>query len=182
MHATPIWRRATGCPPSWLLSISRRRAGRSIRQNQEFHAHGDTLALRDFAYIAKQKVELADVRTRIESDRHRIAEVAAPAVRNANDHSTPELKSAQAYRAPGMDLERTKSRLTAKDPAPAEGDPSWPRPAFESSRPVRRRRWSCLPRPGSAGLSVDRLLERHRLRRERLWAICPCLLLTQSAT
>jgi outer membrane protein OmpA-like peptidoglycan-associated protein len=40
----------------------------------EFASHGDTLSVRDYAYIASRKIELADVKARTEQDRTKIAE------------------------------------------------------------------------------------------------------------
>jgi outer membrane protein OmpA-like peptidoglycan-associated protein len=42
--------------------------------NREFQDNGDTLACRDYAYIAQRKLELVDVKARTELDRQRIAE------------------------------------------------------------------------------------------------------------
>jgi outer membrane protein OmpA-like peptidoglycan-associated protein len=44
------------------------------RANQEFDAHGDTVQCRDYAYIAQNKIQLADVKARTELDRQKIAE------------------------------------------------------------------------------------------------------------
>jgi outer membrane protein OmpA-like peptidoglycan-associated protein len=44
------------------------------KANQEFEDHGDTLQCRDYAYIAQNKVQLADVKARTEQDRQKIAE------------------------------------------------------------------------------------------------------------
>jgi outer membrane protein OmpA-like peptidoglycan-associated protein len=44
------------------------------KANQEFDQHGDTLQCRDYAYIAQNKVQLADVKARTELDRQKIAE------------------------------------------------------------------------------------------------------------
>jgi outer membrane protein OmpA-like peptidoglycan-associated protein len=44
------------------------------KANEEFDKHGDTTVCRDYAYIAQNKVELADVKARTELDRQKIAE------------------------------------------------------------------------------------------------------------
>jgi outer membrane protein OmpA-like peptidoglycan-associated protein len=44
------------------------------KANEEFDKHGDTTECRDYAYIAQNKVELADVKARTELDRQKIAE------------------------------------------------------------------------------------------------------------
>ena len=44
------------------------------KANAEFDEHGDTTACRDYAYIAQNKLELADVKARTELDRQKIAE------------------------------------------------------------------------------------------------------------
>jgi outer membrane protein OmpA-like peptidoglycan-associated protein len=44
------------------------------KANDEFDKHGDTTQCRDYAYIAQNKVELADVKARTELDRQKIAE------------------------------------------------------------------------------------------------------------
>jgi len=44
------------------------------KANKEFDEHGDTTMCRDYAYIAQNKLELADVKARTELDREKIAE------------------------------------------------------------------------------------------------------------
>ena len=48
--------------------------------NSEFARNGDTLACRDYAYIAHRKFELADVKARTELDRRKIAEAATAGI------------------------------------------------------------------------------------------------------
>ena len=43
------------------------------KANKEFDEHGDTTMCRDYAYIAQNKLELADVKARTELDREKIA-------------------------------------------------------------------------------------------------------------
>jgi outer membrane protein OmpA-like peptidoglycan-associated protein len=44
------------------------------KANKEFDEHGDTTVCRDYAYIANNKLQLADVKARTELDRQKIAE------------------------------------------------------------------------------------------------------------
>jgi outer membrane protein OmpA-like peptidoglycan-associated protein len=44
------------------------------KANKEFDEHGDTTVCRDYAYIAQNKLQLADVKARTEQDRQMIAE------------------------------------------------------------------------------------------------------------
>jgi outer membrane protein OmpA-like peptidoglycan-associated protein len=44
------------------------------KANKEFDEHGDTTVCRDYAYIANNKLQLADVKARTEQDRQKIAE------------------------------------------------------------------------------------------------------------
>ena len=44
------------------------------KANAEFDEHGDTTECRDYAYIAQNKLDLADVKARTEQDRQKIAE------------------------------------------------------------------------------------------------------------
>ena len=44
------------------------------KANKEFDEHGDTTMCRDYAYIAQNKLQLADVKARTELDRQKIAE------------------------------------------------------------------------------------------------------------
>jgi outer membrane protein OmpA-like peptidoglycan-associated protein len=48
--------------------------------NKEFEDHGDTLACRDYAYIAQRKLQLADVKARTALDRQKIAEAVSAGV------------------------------------------------------------------------------------------------------
>jgi outer membrane protein OmpA-like peptidoglycan-associated protein len=50
------------------------------KANQEFDQHGDTVLCRDYAYIAQNKLQLADVKARTELDRQKIAEAAKAGV------------------------------------------------------------------------------------------------------
>jgi len=45
-----------------------------VKANKEFDEHGDTTMCRDYAYIAQNKLQLADVKARTELDRQKIAE------------------------------------------------------------------------------------------------------------
>lgn len=107
--------------------------------NKEFDAKGDTLAVRDYAYIAKRKIELADVKARTEVDRQMIAEAVKQGVvmrdnqvkntqvalantreqlkdeRNANTVATTELRAANT--AQGKELEKTAAQLETEKQA-----------------------------------------------------------------
>jgi outer membrane protein OmpA-like peptidoglycan-associated protein len=50
------------------------------KANKEFDEHGDTTQCRDYAYIAQNKLQLADVKARTEQDRLQIAEAAKAGV------------------------------------------------------------------------------------------------------
>jgi outer membrane protein OmpA-like peptidoglycan-associated protein len=50
------------------------------KANAEFNEHGDTVECRDYAYIAQNKVQLADVKARTELDRQKIAEAVSAGV------------------------------------------------------------------------------------------------------
>ena len=107
--------------------------------NQEFDAHGDTSLLRDFAYIAQRKAELADVKAQTEADRLRIADAQKQGVvvrdnqalenraaladvrgqlkdeRNANNLQTSQLVAANT--AQGKQLDQTSAQLDAEKAA-----------------------------------------------------------------
>lgn len=106
------------------------------RANVEFDAHGDTLELRDLAYIAKRKVELADVRARTEADRQRLVEAGQQGVavrdgqvgpapspkaqtpeERAEEHRAGELSDPAlraAYRGHDRQRQTTRARLNAE--------------------------------------------------------------------
>jgi len=71
------------------------------KANEEFDKHGDTTECRDYAYIAQNKVELADVKARTELDRQKIAEAQKAGV-VARDS---QVKSSQAA------LSKTREQL-----------------------------------------------------------------------
>jgi outer membrane protein OmpA-like peptidoglycan-associated protein len=107
--------------------------------NAEFDANGDTLVLRDYSYIAKRKIELADVKAGTEVDRQEIAGAVKLGVvvrdrqvtrtqvalassreqlkdeRNANNLASNELKSANA--AQGKELAQTGAQLETEKQA-----------------------------------------------------------------
>jgi outer membrane protein OmpA-like peptidoglycan-associated protein len=60
------------------------------KANKEFDEHGDTTMCRDYAYIAQNKLQLADVKARTELDRQKIAEAvkAGVVVRDSQVKST----------------------------------------------------------------------------------------------
>lgn len=68
------------------------------RAEQEFKANGDTLAVRDYSYIALRKVQLADVKARIALDSQRISGAASQGVAVRDDQAKAtqaELKDTQ---------------------------------------------------------------------------------------
>lgn len=107
--------------------------------NKEFDAKGDTLAVRDYAYIAKRKIELADVKARTEVDRQMIATAVKQGVvvrdnqvkntqvalantreqlkdeRNANTVATTELRATNT--AQGKELEKSAAQLEVEKQA-----------------------------------------------------------------
>ena len=111
------------------------------RANKEFDAEGDTLAVRDYAYVAHRKVELADVKARTEMDRQRVAEAVKQGVvlrdsqvrssqaalastrsqleeeRSANSAETAQLRATSA--AQGKELDKTSEQLEAEKVARA---------------------------------------------------------------
>lgn len=71
------------------------------RADGEFEERGDTTAVRDYAYIAERKFELAEVRARSELDRQRIAEATALGI---------SVRDAQAQQSQEA-LDRTRGQL-----------------------------------------------------------------------
>jgi outer membrane protein OmpA-like peptidoglycan-associated protein len=112
--------------------------------NAEFEDRGDTMAVRDYAYIATRKFQLADVRARTEVDRQQINEAARLGVvlrdeqvsdaraalastrdqlqreRMANDAATSVLLSAKGAQA--RELALTESQLDREQQARRDGD------------------------------------------------------------
>lgn len=107
--------------------------------NNEFERHGDSLACRDYAYIAQRKVDLADVKARTEADRQKIATAATAGIairddqvksgqvalassreqlneeRRDNKTTTNELRAANT--AQGKELEKGAAQLEAEKQA-----------------------------------------------------------------
>ena len=96
--------------------------------NSEFERNGDSLAVRDTAYVALRKVELADAKARTEADHRAIAE----AVKQGVVVRDNQVKSSQAAlaetrealrgersanEAQGAELERTASQLASESDA-----------------------------------------------------------------
>lgn len=114
------------------------------KANQEFAARGDTAAVRDYAYIAMRKFELADVKARTAADRMAIAEAVKEGVvvrdylvkstqtelsaarerikdeRSAYDASTRELKATNT--AQGKELDSSAARLETERQARMSAD------------------------------------------------------------
>lgn len=74
------------------------------KANHEFDEHGDTIQCRDYAYIAQNKVQLADVKARTELDRQKIAEAVKAGVVVRDN----QVKNTQAA------LSSTRAQLTAE--------------------------------------------------------------------
>jgi outer membrane protein OmpA-like peptidoglycan-associated protein len=107
--------------------------------DSEFRDHGDTLACRDYAYIAGRKITLVDVKARTEQDRQRIAAAAKAGVvlrdnqvkstnsalastreqlkeeRRDNTTTTNELRAANT--AQSTELQKTNAQLEAEKAA-----------------------------------------------------------------
>lgn len=82
------------------------------KANARYDEYGDTAEVRDYAYIAKRKIELADVKARTELDRQRIAD----ATRQGVVIRDSQLKTAQGQ------LEQTREQLDAERNAAALKD------------------------------------------------------------
>lgn len=100
--------------------------------NREFEAHGDTLSVQDYAYIAYRKVQLAEVQARTEVNRQKIAEAARQGV---------EVRERQ-MNAARAELERTKEALeverrTRVERRPGREEPPAPQPDLEAERQAR---------------------------------------------
>jgi outer membrane protein OmpA-like peptidoglycan-associated protein len=98
------------------------------KANQEFDQHGDTIQCRDYAYIAQNKVQLADVKARTELDRQKIAEAvkAGVVVRDNQVKSTQaalsstreQLKSERRdSNAKSEEIEKTAEQLATEKQA-----------------------------------------------------------------
>lgn len=98
------------------------------KANQEFEDHGDTLRCRDYAYIAHNKVQLADVKARTEQDRQKIAAAvkAGVVVRDNQVKSTQAALSSTREQlqqerrdsnAKSAEMEKTAEQLTAEKQA-----------------------------------------------------------------
>jgi outer membrane protein OmpA-like peptidoglycan-associated protein len=98
------------------------------RANGEFEQHGDSLACRDYAYVAQRKIELADVKARTELDRQKIATAATAGIAIRDDQAktsqvalassretTKELRAANS--AQGKELEKGAAQLEAEKQA-----------------------------------------------------------------
>jgi outer membrane protein OmpA-like peptidoglycan-associated protein len=95
------------------------------KADAEFADHGDTVECRDYAYVAKRKVQLADAKARTEKDRQRIAEAAKSgvAVRDSQvkntqaalDSSRAQLKDERRDNAAATSEMRATNTAQAKD-------------------------------------------------------------------
>ncbi len=84
------------------------------KANAAYEEHGDTAEVRDYAYIAKRKVELADVKARTELDRRRIADAVKQGVVVRDTH-VKNLEAGLAKTREQLEAEKSNSALTNKD-------------------------------------------------------------------
>ncbi len=98
------------------------------KANKEFDEHGDTTECRDYAYIAQNKLQLADVKARTEQDRQKIAEAAKAGVvardnqvkstRAALSSTREQLKEERRdSNAKSAEMEKTAEQLAAEKEA-----------------------------------------------------------------
>ena len=98
------------------------------KANKEFYEHGDTTECRDYAYIAQNKLQLADVKARTEQDRQKIAEAAKAGVvardnqvkstRAALSSTREQLKEERRdSNAKSAEMEKTAEQLAAEKEA-----------------------------------------------------------------
>ena len=78
------------------------------KANKEFDEHGDTTVCRDYAYIANNKLQLADVKARTEQDRQRIAEAVKAGV-TARDNQVKTTRAALSSTREQLKEERRDS-------------------------------------------------------------------------
>jgi outer membrane protein OmpA-like peptidoglycan-associated protein len=84
------------------------------KANAEFDAHGDTLRCRDYAYIAQNKVQLADVKARTEIDRQKIAEAGKAGV-VVRDKQVKSTQAALASTRTQLNEERRDSNAKSEE-------------------------------------------------------------------
>jgi len=76
------------------------------RANQEFDEHGDTVRVRDYAYIAFRKVELAEAKARTEQDRQAVTAAVAAGVVVKDEQARRALAELTSAREQLKDAER----------------------------------------------------------------------------
>lgn len=84
------------------------------KADNELRDHGDTLACRDYAYIAGRKIELVEVKARTEQDRLRIAEAVKAGV-VMRDNQVTNTKTALASTREQLKEERRDNTTTTKE-------------------------------------------------------------------
>ena len=84
------------------------------RANKEFDDHGDTAEVRDYSYIAKRKVELAEVKARTELDRQRIADAVKQGV-VVRDSQMKNLQEGLVKTREQLEAEKNSGALKDKD-------------------------------------------------------------------
>jgi outer membrane protein OmpA-like peptidoglycan-associated protein len=103
------------------------------KANDEYADHGDTILCRDYAYIAQNKIQLADVKARTELDRQKIAEAAKAGVvarDNQAKSARAELSSTRQQlnqerrdsNAKSEEIEKTAEQLAAEKQARAPAE------------------------------------------------------------
>jgi len=78
------------------------------KANKEFDEHGDTTVCRDYAYIANNKLQLADVKARTEQDRQKIAEAVKAGV-TVRDNQVKSTRAALSSTREQLNEERRDS-------------------------------------------------------------------------
>ncbi len=84
------------------------------KANKEFEDKGDTAEVRDYSYIAKRKIELAEVKARTELDRQRIAEAVKQGV-VVRDTQMKDLQAGLVKTREQLEAEKNNGALKDKD-------------------------------------------------------------------
>ncbi len=84
------------------------------KANAEFEEHGDTWTVRDYAYIAHRKLELADAKARTELDRQKIAEAQRLGVK-VRDQQVKTTQEALLSTRDQLSKERVASAATTQE-------------------------------------------------------------------
>ncbi len=84
------------------------------KANKEFEDKGDTAEVRDYSYIAKRKIELAEVKARTELDRQRIAEAVKQGV-VVRDTQMKDLQAGLVKTREQLEAEKNSGAMKDKD-------------------------------------------------------------------